>query len=288
MNNDFSLPPPPRSQFETDMTATLLLGQLWLYAITVLYPAQSLKSLGLYPTNEIGRYPMRTFPRGEGQWFCRQYQEPCYLDRSLPAETSIEYFDRVSSIYGTCMKPFTQPIYDETIKLMQPLLATNARILDTSCGPGTETLQLAATFPEGEVIGMDFSAGMITTAFEQALRLGATNTAFFQADVTRMPDHFTGRFDATFCFGAFHHYAEPLQAVQEMHRVLNATGTAFIVDPGPAWFNILSGPIAEWADPGWVSFYTGEALQDLFYKAGFSTFYWTELLPGFGMSIGIK
>jgi SAM-dependent methyltransferase len=281
-------PIPPRSQIETDVAATVLLGHLWLYAFTVLYPAQLLKSLGLYTANEIGAYPQIALTKGEGQFFCRQYQEPWYLDHPFSPDISVEYFDRISTIYESCMEPFSRPIYEEAVTLIRPLLAADARILDVSCGPGTETLQFAALVPVGEVVGMDLSAGMISTAFEKAQRLGVANTSFFQADVTRMPENFIGCFDATVCFGAFHHYLDPLQALTEMHRALNLGGRAFIVDPGPEWFNILSEPIAQWADPGWVRFYTGEALRELFSQAGFSTFYWTDLLPGFGLSIGTK
>src|SRR5262249_44869949 len=158
----------------------------------------------------------------------------------------------------------TRPLFEEAAALMRQLLPSNARILDTSCGPGTEALLLAALVPDGEVVAMDLSAGMVTTACENARRRGVRNVAFFEADVARMPEHFSGRFDATFCLGAFHHYPEPRRAVTEMHRVLNERGIAIVVDPGPAWIKILGGALARWGDPGWVSFYTAQELQGIF------------------------
>jgi ubiquinone/menaquinone biosynthesis C-methylase UbiE len=276
------------SQPETDIPASVLLGQMWWYATTMLYPAQALKLLGLYPANEIGRYPTSASATGEGPWYSRRYHEPVYLDAPSPYDDSVQYFDRVAAIYDSCIEPFTRPIYEEAIKLMHPLLTPNARILDTSCGPGTEMFRIVPLTPHGEVVGMDLSAGMVKTAFEKARRQGLHNTAFFQADVGAMPDHFSERFDATFCFGAFHHYPDPLAAVKEMRRVLNAHGKAFIVDPGPWWFKELSAPLARWGDPGWVNFCTGEEFQALFSRAGFADFYWTEVLPGFGMCIAGK
>lgn len=276
------------SNLKTDIPAAILLGQMWWYAFTILYPAQALKSIGLYPKNEIGQYPSIVPFKGEGQFYCRHYHEPCYLDTSPKNYHSVEHFDRIAAIYEACVKPFSRPIYEEAAKLMWPFLVPNARILDTSCGPGTEMLQLAELVPDGEVVGMDLSAGMVATAFENVKRRGVHNTAFFQADVAKMPEHFAHCFDAILCFGAFHHYPDPLGSVKEMHRALNEKGKAFIVDPGPWWFKIISTPIAKWADPGWVGFYTGEEFHSFFSKAGFSDFYWTEVLPGFGISVGTK
>src|SRR5262249_36178500 len=137
----------------------------------------------------------------------------------------------------------------------------------------------------GEVVGVDLGGGMVQTAFESAGRRGVRNVAFFQADVAAMPKAFRGRFDAVFSFGAFHHYPDPAAALREMRRVLNARGRAIVIDPGPEWFKALGTPWAKWADPGWVGFYTAEELQRLFASAGLSSFYWNEVLPGFGLSI---
>lgn len=284
-NFDLRTLPTFPSQPETDFPAAVLLGQMWWYAVTVLYPAQTLKSLGLYNGREIGRAPTARVLPGAGPLYCLQYREPSYLEEPSPHEDTVQYFDRVAAVYDTCIEPFTRPIYDEAIKTISQLLPSSARILDTGCGPGVEMFKLAALVPHGEIVGMDLSAGMVKKAFTEAQQRGVRNTAFFQADVGAMPDHFTGRFDATVCFGAFHHYPDPLAAVKEMRRALHERGVAFVVDPGPEWFNTLSAPLAQWGDPGWVSFYTGEQLQALFSQAGFGEFYWTEVLPGFGMTI---
>ena len=272
---------------KTDIPVTVLTNQLWWYALTVLYPAQALKSLGVYPTNEIGRCPAPLPFQGEGQLYCRRYSSPSYFEPPVD-DNMVEYFDRVSTMYDTYMTLVTRPIYQETVSVMEPFLVPTARILDTSCGPGVEMLQLASLVPGGEVVGMDLSAGMIEAAFENARRQGVSNTAFFQADVAHMPDHFAGRFDMVFCSDAFHHYPDPVGALQEMRRALNETGKAFIADPGPWWFNLVWSPIFQWADPGWVSFYTGEEFASLFHAAGFSDFYWTEVLPGVGVCVGSK
>jgi ubiquinone/menaquinone biosynthesis C-methylase UbiE len=135
---------------------------------------------------------------------------------------------------------------------------------------------------------MNLSAEMVSIASQNAAHQGKTNVAFFQADVVAMPSHFKGRFDAVYCSLAFHHYTQPLEAIREMHRVLRPKGKAFIIDAGPAWMKFIASPIAKWGDPGWVAFRTGEEFRALFEKAGFSSFYWAETLPGMGLSIATK
>ncbi|MGH7934469.1 MAG: hypothetical protein ACREQN_15090 [Candidatus Binataceae bacterium] len=80
----------------------------------------------------------------------------------------------------------------------------------------------------------------------------------------------------------------PVSALKEMYRALNRNGKAFITEPGTWWLNILGSPFAKWADPGWVTFRTGDEFQGLFLKTGFSSFYWEEVLPGVGVCIGSK
>jgi ubiquinone/menaquinone biosynthesis C-methylase UbiE len=272
-------------QLQTALPATVLLNQMWCYAATVLYPARLMRLMNLYQPREIGRRPAPAAGRGLGRRFSLRHRQPRYVDLDAAAEDSIRYFDSIAAVYGVCVQPFTRPIFDQAATLIRSLLPRDARVLDAGCGPGSETLLLTRLVPAGEVVAMDLSAGMVAAAFANAQRRGVRNVAFFQADVAAMPAEFEGEFDAVFSFGAFHHYPDPAAAVREMHRVLTAQGRAFVIDPGPEWFQRIGAPWARWADPGWVSFYTGEEMERLFAAAGFSQFYWTEILPGFGLSV---
>ena len=49
---------------------------------------------------------------------------------------SVREFDQVSDLYEAVVRPFSDPVLDETVALMRPFLAPNARILDPSSGPG--------------------------------------------------------------------------------------------------------------------------------------------------------
>jgi ubiquinone/menaquinone biosynthesis C-methylase UbiE len=270
------------------LMGSVLVGQLWWYGTAVLRPAQFLKSVGAFPRNELGRYPDTKVGKGAGKRFSPGYKKPVLLRDKPQGYEAVEDFDELSPVYTAAIEPFSGPLFDETVRAMSPFLTTRSRILDTSCGPGLELCQLAELVPGGEVVGADFSAGMVTRAAENARQKGLRNVAFFQADVGALPEVFTGAFDVIFCSLSFHHYPEPLLALKQMRRALRKGGRAFIVDAGPLWMKMLASPIAQLADPGWVMFRTGEEFEALCRDAEFSGFYWVEMLPGMGLTIATR
>jgi SAM-dependent methyltransferase len=99
---------------------------------------------------------------------------------------------------------------------------------------------------------------------------------------------FDEQFDVVYNSLAHHHYPEPARAAAAIRRALRTGGVYCVVDPGPAWFNALSGPLAGWADPGWIGFHSPAEFRALFLDAGFRRASWCEVLPGFGVAIGQK
>jgi SAM-dependent methyltransferase len=114
------------------------------------------------------------------------------------------------------------------------------------------------------------------------------NCAFFQADVGNLPPSFRGEFDLVYSCLAHHHYPDPAGAASEILRCLRPRGVYCVVDPGPAWFNLISAPLGRLADPGWIGWQTPEQFRALFGEAGFVRTCWVPLLPGFGLAIGQK
>lgn len=273
---------------EREAAAAALVGNMWNYALTVLYPAQALKELGLYAPTRIGVRPPPPREAGCGPEFSRRYPFPVLLQEKIEEYHLVEEFDRISEEYERFTKPFSGPLFKEGLKVIREYLTPASRLLDTSCGAGTEATTLATLVPEGEVVAADLAAKMVQTTFERARREGIANMAFFQADVADLPQPFEGQFDATFCSLAFHHYPRPQRSVAEMYRVLRPGGYAFVIDPGPEWYKRISEWLAAWADPGWIGFHTGEEFQVRFLNAGFSHYYWEELLPGIGLVVAMK
>ena len=72
------------------------------------------------------------------------------------------------------------------------------KLLDLGCGDGVLTAKIAALLPQGRVLGIDASHGMIQTANEQK----ANNLAFQQMDINELP--FDSEFDIVFSNAALH------------------------------------------------------------------------------------
>ncbi|HEY6292709.1 MAG TPA: methyltransferase domain-containing protein [Terriglobia bacterium] len=271
---------------EGGVAGAYLVGSMWWYAAYVLRPAQALKRAGLSPTRTAGDLPREPPRPGLGPYFSPRHREPVFLSKKTSHDDLVEEFDRMSEVYAEFVQPFSQPIFDEALAVMRDYLPSDARVLDAGCGPGRELVRVARLVPQGEVVGVDLAAGMVKTAHRAARAAGLDNCAFFQADVGELPEAFTAKFDLIYNCLAHHHYPEPTAAAASVLRCLRPGGVYCVVDPGPAWYNALSAPIAKWADPGWIGFHTPEEFRNLFREAGFCRSAWFELLPGFGLAVG--
>jgi len=266
-----------------------LVGAMWQYAASVLYPAQTCKRLGLQVTMPlVGEAPEQMSRPGLGRHFSIEHREPVYLQVSTRHDHLVEEFDGMAEVYSEFVRPFSTPIFEEALAVMRQYLATDGRVLDAGCGPGRELQQVARAVPAGEVVGIDLAAGMVRSAHRAARAQALDNCAFFQSDVEDLPEIFDGQFDLAYNCLAHHHYPNPPAATEAIFRCLRPGGIYCVIDPGPAWFNAISEPLAKWADPGWISFHTPEQFRELFGGAGFARTGWLELLPGFGIALGQK
>ena len=118
--------------------------------------------------------------------------------------------------------------------------------------------------------------------------MASANCAFFQGDVGNLPSAFSDKFDVVYSCLAHHHFPDPGAAATGALRSLRAGGVYCIVDPGPAWFNVISAPLGRMADPGWIGWNTPDQFRTLLEDAGFTRGCWIPLLPGFGLAVGQK
>jgi SAM-dependent methyltransferase len=266
-----------------------LVGTLWAYSASVLYPAKALKRGGVNVVGPlVGDEPEALPRRGLGPRFSKGSPQPVLLRRESENYHLVADFDRLAELYELCVRPFSTPIFDEALSVLRRYLAADSRVLDAGCGPGRELRRVARLVPRGEVVGIDLAAGMVTVAHDTAQERGIDNVAFFQADVGDLPRAFTGAFDLVYSCLAHHHYPDPAAAATAVLRALRPGGVYCVVDPGPAWFNALSSPLGRFADPGWIGFKTPDEFRALLTKAGFARVCWIPLLPGFGMAVGQK
>lgn len=104
-------------------------------------------------------------------------------------------------------------------KLVSELrLQGDESILDLGCGDGVVTAQLAASVPEGRVLGIDASQGMIDSAREQR----AGNLQFELMDIGAID--FDGEFDVVFSNATLHWVKDHRKLLANVFRALRAGG----------------------------------------------------------------
>lgn len=98
------------------------------------------------------------------------------------------------------------------------LFRGDERILDLGCGDGVLTEQLALAVPNGSVLGIDASGGMIETA-KSIVR---QNLEFRQMDINELD--FENEFDVIFSNAALHWVKDHKRLLKNAHRALKERG----------------------------------------------------------------
>lgn len=96
------------------------------------------------------------------------------------------------------------------------------RVLDVGCGTGLLDARIRRLLPGAEVVGLDFSRGML----EQAARHERA-AALVQGSALALP-FADASFDAVVSTEAFHWFPDQVRALAEFRRVLVPKGRAFL------------------------------------------------------------
>lgn len=139
-------------------------------------------------------------------------------------------------------------------------------ILDVGCGNGYTTLALAKAFPDAEIIGVDFSQGMINEAIRHNL---APNIDYYDGDVLSLSrnGHLQGAtFDvvlSTRCLINLANWQEQKIGILEMRKLLSKDGRMILVenvDEGLKNLNAVRGRLGLPAiKERWHNFYIPQA-----------------------------
>ena len=181
-----------------------------------------------------------------------------------PAENYQRYF--VPSI--------GRPVADDLIGIAG--LEPGQRVLDVACGTGVVT-RLAAerVGTAGAVAGLDANPGMLAVARSHAPPGAAIDWHEASAEAMPLPDE---AFDVVLCQMGLQFIPDKLAALQEMRRVLDAGGRAFVTVPGPRppVFAIMTDALARHLGPQAASFtdlvfsmHDADELAGLMRSAGF-------------------
>lgn len=139
-------------------------------------------------------------------------------------------------------------------------LKGNEEILDLGCGDGGLTEQLAQLVPNGKVLGIDASIGMITAAGNRT----KPNLMFMQMDINTMD--FQNRFDVVFSNAALHWVKDHKGLLQNAFRALKENGVLL-------WDFAGNGNCSNFFEV------VREKIQSKKYKQYFSDFEWPWYMP---------
>lgn len=106
-------------------------------------------------------------------------------------------------------------------------LPGGCRVLEIAPGPGFFSIELAK-LGDFRITGMDISRTFIEIAAENA-RQANVKVNFQLGNASEMP-FADDSFDFIYCSAAFKNFSEPVNALDEMHRVLRPGGEAVIGD----------------------------------------------------------
>lgn len=124
----------------------------------------------------------------------------------------------------------TAEMMKEYVELAQRIageLPEGSRVLEVAPGPGYFSVELARR-GSYSITGMDLSASMVKIARSKAAEAGV-RVEFVQGSASKMPLQ-TASFDFLLCRAAFKNFAQPVEALKEMCRVLRPGGRAVIID----------------------------------------------------------
>lgn len=112
-------------------------------------------------------------------------------------------------------------------RLIAARLPQGSAVLEVAPGPGYLSIKLAS-LGHYQITGLDISHTFVEIARQKAAEAGVT-VNFRHGNASAMP--FSGsQFDFVVCQAAFKNFSEPVQALNEMHRVLKPGGQAVILD----------------------------------------------------------
>jgi len=127
---------------------------------------------------------------------------------------------------------------------------SGSHVLEVAPGPGYLSVELAKR-GRYEIAGLDISRTFVTIATENA-RKASVEIDFRQGDASAMP-FADEAFDLIVCRAAFKNFANPVEAMNEMHRVLKPGAHALIIDLRK---DVSMGEINTYvknADLGWMN-----------------------------------
>lgn len=133
-------------------------------------------------------------------------------------------------VSSSVAKQYEQNPYPRWRHLDLPVLAEKQRamgrgkkIMVAGCGTGYEPLNLAAYYPEADILGLDLSVPSLAYGKQKAEEFGIGNVEFKQADILDV-EELGQQFDLITSCGVLHHMEDPVEGWSKLLNCLKPDG----------------------------------------------------------------
>jgi ubiquinone/menaquinone biosynthesis C-methylase UbiE len=196
------------------------------------------------------------------------------MDARLQRRVQRYGWDKAAAFYEQYWSRQLEPAQRRLIALAE--LKAGERVLDVACGTGLVTFPAAeAVGATGAVMATDLSDVMVARVAEEAARrrLPQVSSRRMDAESLECAD---ASFDVALCSLGLMYAPDPVQAVKEMHRVLDSHGRAVVSTWGSrsqcGWaeiFPIVDRRVASEVCPMFFQLGSGDNLLRTLERAGF-------------------
>ena len=135
-------------------------------------------------------------------------------------------WNKAAEYYNASWESQLKPAQDRLLDMADP--KPGERVLETACGTGLVTFRIAKEIePDGEVLATDISEDMVSLADATAQKQQLHNVSFQRMDAEKL-ELDDNSFDLAVCGLGLMYVADPLESLNEMHRVLKPGGRAAV------------------------------------------------------------
>ncbi len=112
-----------------------------------------------------------------------------------------------------------------------------SKVLEAGCGVGAQTIRLAKSSPDAQIISIDISEDSIKQAKALIEQSELSNVEFQKADLINLPFE-DETFDHIFVCFVLEHLKDPIAALESLRRVLKVGGSITVIegDHGSCYF----------------------------------------------------